>query len=68
MAYTPELTRVYSGTLRRIAWTYGTPMTKALNGILDYVSKYMDNQKVCMACKDKSFCEQCPFNQDSSSN
>jgi hypothetical protein len=65
MAYTPELTRVYSGTLRRIAWTYGIPMTKALKGILDYAARYMDSKKVCEACKDQSFCGQCPFNSRS---
>lgn len=62
MAYTPELTKVYSGILRRIAWTYGIPMTKALEGIFDYATTYMDSKKVCVACKDKGFCAQCPFN------
>ena len=63
MAYTPELTREYSGTLRRIAWTYGTPMTRTLEGILDYVTRYMDRKKVCDACRDETFCEQCPFKE-----
>jgi len=68
MAYTPQLTRTYSGTLRRIAWTYEIPMTEALKSILDYAAKYTDSQKVCKACRDDSFCDQCPFNQSSDTN
>jgi hypothetical protein len=64
MAYTPELDKRYSGALRRIAWTYRVPMTEALKGILDLASKYMDRSTVCGACRDKSFCKACPFNQD----
>ena len=63
MAYTPELKRKYSGTLRRIAWTYEITMRRALECILDYVTRYMDHKNVCDACRDKSFCEFCPFKE-----
>ena len=64
MAYTPELTQKYSGTLRRIAWAFGIPMTRAIEGLFDYSTKYIDREKVCNACRDDSFCEQCPFNDN----
>ena len=61
MAYTPELTQTYSGTLRRIAWALDIPMTKAIEEVLNYVSKVIEIGRVCEACKDKSFCQKCPF-------
>ena len=64
MAYTPELTREYSGTLRRIAWALEMPMTKALEAVFDHIGKDIENKKVCNACRDKSFCEQCVFNHN----
>jgi len=64
MSYTPELNAKYSGTLRRIAWAFGIPMTRAIEGIFDHASKYIDREKVCDACRDDSFCKQCPFNHN----
>ena len=61
MAYTPELSLRHSGILRRIAWAYEVPMTRAIEGILEQTSKYIDGKKVCEACRDNSFCEECPF-------
>lgn len=61
MAYTPELSQKYSGTLRRIAWAFKIPMTEAIEALFDFVSKFVDGKKVCEACRDRSFCEQCPF-------
>ena len=65
MSYTPELNIKYSGTLRRIAWAFGIPMTRAIEGLFDHASKFIDGKKVCKACRDDSFCEQCPFNDNS---
>lgn len=68
MSYTPELNAKYSGTLRRIAWAFGIPMTKAIEGLFDHASKYIDGKKVCDACKDNSFCGQCPFSNSGQSS
>jgi hypothetical protein len=64
MAYTPELNMEYSGILRRIAWAYTVPMTKALEGILELAARYMDSERVCEACRDNSFCDSCIFSQE----
>jgi hypothetical protein len=64
MAYTPELSQTHSGTLRRISWALETPMTKAIEEVFDYLSKLIDNKKVCQACRDKSFCNRCVFNHE----
>ena len=64
MAYTPELNQKHSGTLRRIAWALERPMTKTIEEVFDYVSKTIDNKKVCEAYKDKSFCNRCVFKRE----
>ena len=64
MAYTPELSQAYSGILRRIAWALETPMTKAIEEVLDHTAKAIDNNKVCDACRDKSFCNYCVFKRE----
>jgi len=62
MAYTPELSQIYSGALRRLAWALKMPMTKALEEVFDHISKVIDAKKVCEACRDTRFCNDCPFN------
>jgi hypothetical protein len=61
MAYTPELTDQYSGILRRIAWAYKMPMTRAIEGLLECSARFIDRKKVCEACRDRSFCDRCLF-------
>ncbi len=63
MAYTPELNRHHSATLRRIAWAMKMPMTKAIGEIFDYMGNTLDPKKVCSACRDKSKCPRCAFNR-----
>jgi len=62
MAYTPELSQKHSGTLRRIAWALGLPMTEAIENVFDHVAKILDREKVCEGCRDKSSCDGCAFN------
>jgi hypothetical protein len=61
MAYTPELSQRHSGTLRRLSWAFGKPMTKTLESIFDWIGKAVDPGKVCQECRDQSFCEECVF-------
>jgi hypothetical protein len=42
MAYTPELSQHQSATLRRIAWSMGTPMTTAMEEVFDYLGSTLD--------------------------
>ena len=61
MAYTPELSFRSSCTLRRIAWALGVPMTQAIERVFEYMPKFLDRDKVCVACRDKSKCCECLF-------
>ncbi|MBL7208334.1 MAG: hypothetical protein ISS67_07445 [Desulfobacterales bacterium] len=65
MAYTPEMTRKASRTLRRIAWALEMPMTKAIEKVFEYLPGILDSEKVCHACRDKSKCSNCGFNSHS---
>lgn len=68
MAYTPELSRHHSATLRRIAWAMDVAMTKAIGEVFDYLGSTLDPKKVCSACRDKSKCNSCSFNRKGLSN
>ncbi|MCG8684059.1 MAG: hypothetical protein MI892_04235 [Desulfobacterales bacterium] len=61
MAYTPELTYYHSRILRRIAWAAKLPMTKAMAEIFDYLGATLKRIPICNACKDRSWCRDCPF-------
>jgi hypothetical protein len=63
MAYTPELTKDHSATLRRIAWAMKMPMTKALEDVFDYLGRTLDPVPICSSCRDKTWCTSCPFNR-----
>lgn len=64
MAYTPELSQRHSGTLRRIAWALGMPMTTAMEAVFDYVGEIIDGKRICEACRDQSRCKDCVFNHE----
>ncbi len=68
MAYTPELNRHHSATLRRIAWAMDVPMTKAIGEVFDYMGNTLDPGKVCSACRDKTKCHSCSFNRKGGPN
>ena len=62
MAYTPELSKPASATLRRIAWALNKPMTKTMSAIVIKLPELIDKEKVCKSCRDPSACNICGFN------
>jgi len=66
MAYTPELSQFNSAVLRRIAWYFNKPMTKTLEAIILQIASLLKNDQICEACRDKSFCNSCPFSNEKS--
>ena len=63
MAYTPELSRKNSCTLRRIAWALGMPMTRAMEAVFEHVVNVVDREKVCESCRDPNRCKTCEFSR-----
>ena len=41
MAYTPQLSAYHSGTLKRISWALGKPMTRVIDTIFDNVDRFL---------------------------
>lgn len=71
MAYTPELSQIGSATLRRLAWFRGKPMTQTLELFLQATGLTMAKVRpgeICSKCKDKSFCDECPFHTPAEKN
>ena len=68
MAYTPELSRQESATLRRLAWFHGQPMTKTLEMVVEEFAIQSTKKEpgaVCLKCKDSSRCDSCIFSSHS---
>jgi DNA repair protein RadC len=61
MAYTPQLSRRSSATLKRIAWALSIPMTKALEHLIEDSVHTVDRQNICLCCKESSVCDSCAF-------
>jgi hypothetical protein len=64
MAYTPEFSQKEAAVVRRIAWAMGLPMTKTLSAIVGLAVKCSDHGFLCKSCKDKDFCDECPFKKE----
>ena len=64
MAYTPEYSQRQSAVLRRIAWAMKIPMTQAQAVVFDFAVNALQQKTICEACRDQSFCSQCPFSRE----
>jgi len=62
MAYTPELSRKDSSTLRRLAWGLNRPMTKTIQIVIEEYSKSVEQEQICKSCRDRTKCNECMFN------
>ena len=63
MAYTPRLSLKSSQTLRRIAWAMDKPMTQTLETLVIGMPMFMDRERICSKCRDKSLCRDCLFSE-----
>ena len=63
MPYTPQFSQREAAIVRRIAWGMRKPMTKALSSIIAVAVRCADPKPICEACKDRSFCPECPFRE-----
>jgi hypothetical protein len=61
MSYCPNLSRAASGSVRRLAWALGKPMTRTLEAIIKALPLLVEPSRVCAKCKDSKLCKQCVF-------
>jgi len=61
--YTPQMSFESSEIIRRLAWSLGLHMTKAVERLVNALPAITDAAKICLACKDKSNCKGCIFSR-----
>jgi hypothetical protein len=61
--YTPKLSVEASDAIRRLAWSMEKPMTVAVIKLIMALPAIIDPSKICLACKDKTYCKGCIFSR-----
>jgi hypothetical protein len=61
--YTPQFSAQASAAIRRLAWSMGKPMTKAVEQLVLALPAIKDPTIICLACKDTSDCKACIFSR-----
>jgi hypothetical protein len=59
--YSPPFSEMTAVSVRRLAWALQTPMGKAVDFMVSCLPAFIQTEKVCAACKDKSKCKNCTF-------
>ena len=59
--YGPQLSELSAVTVRRLAWAMGANMGQAVEVLVKALPAFINTQKVCALCKDKTKCNVCAF-------
>ena len=59
--YTPQFSAPVSAAVKRLAWSMGKPMTKAVESLVLALPAIVDPAKICLSCQDMSDCKACIF-------
>jgi hypothetical protein len=60
--YTPQFSQSAAVTIRRLAWSLGVSMPKAVDEIVGVLPSMFSPSVVCPQCRDKTKCQFCGFN------
>jgi len=63
MVYSPRFSAETSAIIKRLAWSMGKPMTKAVEQLVMALPAIVDPAKICLACQDKTNCKACIFSR-----
>jgi hypothetical protein len=61
--YSPQFSEVSAVSVRRLAWSLGVSMPKAVDQVVGLLPSLFSPGVVCLACKDKTKCRSCAFGQ-----
>jgi hypothetical protein len=61
--YSPQFSEVSAVSVRRLAWSMGVSMPKAVDQIVSLLPSLFAPGVVCLACKDNTKCNSCAFSQ-----
>jgi hypothetical protein len=59
--YSPEFSEIAAVTVRRLAWAMGSKMGLAVDVMVKSLPAFINAEKVCALCKDKTRCSTCAF-------
>ena len=59
--YSPKFSELAAISVRRLAWAMDTDMGKAVDLMVKALPAFINTDKVCELCKDKSKCKSCTF-------
>jgi len=59
--YTPQFSAPASAAIKRLAWSMGKPMTKAVESLVLALPAIVEPSKICLSCQDMSECKACIF-------
>ena len=60
--YSPPFSAMACISVRRLAWAMGLSMPAVINIMVRFLPSLVNSVKVCQACKDKTKCQACIFN------
>ena len=59
--YSPNFSELAAVSVRRLAWAMGANMGQAVDVMVKSLPAFVNAEKVCGLCKDKSKCAACAF-------
>ncbi len=57
--YSPDFSELAAVTVRRLAWAMGANMGQAVDVLVKALPVFIDTEKVCALCRDKTRCSVC---------
>jgi hypothetical protein len=59
--YSPQFSEVSAVSVRRLAWSLGVTMPKAVDQVVGLLPSLFSPGTVCLSCKDQTKCKACAF-------
>jgi hypothetical protein len=59
--YSPNFSVIAAVSVRRLAWAMGANMGQAVDVMVKSLPAFINAEKACASCKDKSKCAVCAF-------
>jgi hypothetical protein len=63
--YSPQFSALSAVSVRRLAWSLGVSMPKAVDQVVGLLPSLFSPDVVCSSCKDNTKCALCAFGQQS---
>jgi hypothetical protein len=63
--YSPQFSELSAVSVRRLAWSLGVSMPKAVDQVVGLLPSLFSPGVVCLSCKDNTKCQACAFGQQS---